>query len=117
MIEDLHTIRKALDQLHRETCEEGGQNFAFSPAYLAAYAATNRLEADAQVLADMRTLDEWARTNHGGWNSAPGFRDQWYRTCVYADGLTPSLQFDGATPDEARHKAAEWVRAQAKGGA
>jgi hypothetical protein len=69
------------------------------------------LLADAQALADMRTLDEWAagqpirtpspsphRTEVGDWFI-------WLSTGKY---------FDGPTPEAARAKAAAWVREQGK---
>lgn len=77
-------------------------------------AALAQLRADAQALADVRTLDEWARECFGGWNTAPGFRAEWYRCSVYNAAMTTKT-FDGRTPDEARAKAAAWARGQAKG--
>lgn len=69
-------------------------------------------EADAQALADVRTLDEWAKANGMGWavyfgpdtfTSGPGY-------CVRLGDLPPCATCP--TPDAARHAAAEWVRGQ-----
>lgn len=82
--------------------------------------------ADAQALADLRTLDEWAQA---------GDKAKGYRSHVLLPG-TPLHDTPGAsrvvlrvytghhwravhtehgpTPDAARHAAAEWVRGQVK---
>lgn len=58
-------------------------------------------DADAQVLADMRTLD--------------AFNPNW-QMALSPDGghyclpRGDALAFDGPTPEDARHKAAKWVR-------
>ncbi len=79
------------------------------------------LRRDAQALADVRMLDEWAEQNptqpafqtvpsafplRGKWGCYGGYED--YKTSTRRRG------FYGATPDEARAKAAAWVREQAK---
>lgn len=72
-----------------------------------------RLAADLQALADMRTLDDWAARNSS--KLAPA-------TAPVAKPENPlgwttfllGREFDGATPDAARAKAAAWVRGQAK---
>jgi hypothetical protein len=70
--------------------------------------------ADAQALADVRTLDEWAR-RHGVDVPAPGIagRDVCCIRLLGRDDYGASKffgRFEGPTPDAARHAAAEWVR-------
>lgn len=64
--------------------------------------------ADAQALADVRTLDEWAVRN-GEQVPSPrqGADGLWY---VGAVGGMYNASEDSATPDEARAKAAAWAR-------
>lgn len=75
--------------------------------------ALRHLKADAQALADVRTLDEWAKANGARWSCTP-WNDGW-AVCIrrgpHAD-LSP--HHAGPTPDAARHAAAEWVRGQAQ---
>lgn len=74
------------------------------------------LEADAQALADVRTLDAWARANPDD-TLTPRYRgypdaspeEQWE---IYVGNDEWGLF---ATPDAARSAAAVWVREQAKG--
>lgn len=75
-----------------------------------AYApAVDALRDDLKALADVRTLDSWVLAEKGRWmdvdSDAPGL------SCVLHD-QTPDgdWDFDGSTPDEARAKAAAWVR-------
>lgn len=73
------------------------------------------IRADAQALADVRTLDDWAK---GGklleWSvtdcSYPG-HDPKHWCCRLATTAGNTYLY-GATPDEARAKAAAWVRGQ-----
>jgi hypothetical protein len=78
-------------------------------------AALEQLRADAQALADVRTLDDWARSGRHvtqGQREVTSFADGEY-TCTLFEateqGESPHW-FHGATPDEARAKAAAWVR-------
>lgn len=80
-------------------------------------------ESDAQALADVRTLDEWADAVDDrsvdlscGWLVA--FKDKPHlqppgqiRVRLLVGGDPMHIEY-GATPDEARAKAAAWVREQ-----
>lgn len=72
----------------------------------------------AQALADVRTLDEWASetVDWRRWKcgALPGFGHHCWLEDTQHRTVKP---FTGATPDEARAKAAAWVREQAKKGA
>lgn len=75
-------------------------------------------QADAQALADVRTLDAYLETLPYVWSwELTRFNGSW--AVVFTDGnrseleLAPTLE--GETPDASRHEAAEWVRKQAKG--
>ncbi len=69
-----------------------------------------RVRADAQALADVRTLDEWAETELGrAWRSSNDGLDR--RVTLYADQRIHQV-FAAKTPTEARAKAAAWVREQ-----
>jgi hypothetical protein len=70
--------------------------------------AVARLEADAQALADVRTLDEWAGIDGAHWSSGDGGAVVLH----FADGRKRA--FTGPTPDAARHAAAEWVRTETR---
>jgi len=69
-----------------------------------------RFSADAQALADVRTLDEWAGRGDPDryWGMSPTAE------CVVYDRSVGSREriFIGDTPDAARAKAAAWVREQ-----
>ncbi len=79
------------------------------------------IAADAQALADVRTLDEWAVRHPGlafltqdfgisatGNHAEDDHSERW--ACLAPSSL--ALRFLGPTPDAARHAAAEWVRGQ-----
>ena len=73
------------------------------------------LWGELQALADVRTLDEWAAcTSPTEWRRREvrlitvGIGLGWAVHLADAEGHT----FEGATPDEARAKAAAWVREQ-----
>lgn len=73
-------------------------------------AIVDMLEADAQALADVRTLDEWADAQ--GWDDTPRPRmtAKGWHVPLGVGGIEPTF---GKTRDAARHAAAEWVRGQA----
>lgn len=95
----------------------GDVKFHVSPELAAQLSALDA--ADAQALADVRTLDEYVEKLGRGF----GWTVSVYRGGVYGVVFTndnweeqqgvPCLE--GATPVEARAKAAAWVREQAKG--
>lgn len=68
-----------------------------------------QLYADAQALADVRTLDDWAKFHR---DYAPAPRPYAPASGGWFIQLAPFKAFDGSTPDEARAKAAAWVREQ-----
>lgn len=79
--------------------------------------ALAELRADDQALADVRTLDAHARRLGYAWSwELTSFPDSY--DVSFTDGdrnaLYPAPLFEGATPDEARAKAAAWVREHAK---
>lgn len=73
--------------------------------------AAASLEADAQALADVRTLDEWAgaNTQHRAVELA---QRQVSLFCGDTDTGDQYRRFNGPTPDAARAAAAVWVREQ-----
>jgi hypothetical protein len=75
------------------------------------------LRADAQALADVRTLDA-AATETNFWRTRPAGYGLAFNCArmVWSSGAWLSAEvFDAETPDAARAKAAAWVREQAKG--
>lgn len=84
-----------------------------------------KLQADAQALADVRTLDEWAAAKDDrsvdlscGWCVA--FKDKPHlqppgqvRVRLLVSGDPTHIEY-GDTPDAARHAAAEWVRTETR---
>jgi hypothetical protein len=66
-----------------------------------------------EALADVRTLDDWrSKSPERTWLMSG---DGWAWCRLYDHGVRDCQNsFDGATPDEARAKAAAWVREQAK---
>lgn len=74
-------------------------------------------EADAQALADVRTLESHT-TAKQFWRPRPVVTRSWeYVRMVWSDTFKVfeiHECFQGPTPDAARHAAAEWVREQAK---
>jgi hypothetical protein len=68
---------------------------------------------DLQARSDLETLDHWQR--NFGWRVG---MQQWLPTgawrCTLTAGDVPPYEFEGSTPDEARAKAAAWVREQAR---
>lgn len=73
-------------------------------------------EADAQALADVRTLDEWAAQDpENPFATTRGEVDEPMRWCCWREGPpNERCYFYAPTPDAARHAAAEWVRGQAR---
>lgn len=71
-------------------------------------------EADAQALADVRTLDEWAKADDAKyWTCGPVYFGAGYYCSLRYDSEPHSrMSGHGPTPDAARHAAAEWVRGQ-----
>ncbi len=71
------------------------------------------LAGESRAMADVRTLDDWAEKPGNGWRTHELYFhvDHWSSYLVEIAGpyVTP---FKGATPDEARAKAAAWVREQ-----
>lgn len=86
-----------------------------TPVDPGSFASSEKLRADAQALADVRALDT-------EWSCYDGpHRGRWYVVQGNVVALHKQPQdvyrpwfFDGATPDEARAKAAAWVREQAR---
>jgi hypothetical protein len=79
-----------------------------------AHKAFAALEADAQALADVRTLDVWAVSDSSlFWQviltDSPA-AESWLCSVQTEDAC---FKFRGPTPEGARAKAAEWVREQA----
>lgn len=72
-------------------------------------------EGIGQALADVRTLDEWARAPRGmrAVLVAPWGDGRVSCELQQAD-IMPSQIHIATTPDAARHAAAEWVRGQVK---
>lgn len=77
-------------------------------------ALIERLRADAQALADVRTLDDWSRKQRGHGHETMQIAGGLFLTRLLdAFSLSPTTEdFEGATPDEARAKAAAWARKQ-----
>jgi hypothetical protein len=75
-------------------------------------AAEDKAEADAQALADVRTLDEWRRANRLVRQVVVGSR--WARVLcqLQQQGDDVVAPFVADSEDEARAKAAAWVREQ-----
>ena len=73
------------------------------------------LRADAQALADVRTLDDWAAPGSG--HNVELASGAHYQVCYLHgwNGDEAEFSCDGATPDEARAAAAAWVREQKAG--
>lgn len=73
-----------------------------------------KLEADAQALADVRTLDEWAAADDERYvvTGPQYFGKSWYCTLWHVENKREAGPFQADTPDAARHAAAEWVRSQ-----
>jgi hypothetical protein len=89
----------------------------------AARVALAQLEADAQALADVRTLDDWAAdrdrdegpmsASHSTRRPENNNRGDWVAHLFSGyEGDEDSHDFQGATPEAARAKAAAWVREQ-----
>lgn len=88
-------------------------------------AEVEQAKAGAQALADVRTLDEWAAdrerdegpetASHTTRRPTNPIRGEWV-THLFSgyEGDEDQHDFYGATPDEARAKAAAWVREQAQ---
>lgn len=77
-------------------------------------ALIERLRADSQALADVRALDEWAKVGRS-WEIKeiiPRIFRCAARSSDLSSGTYRVELFEGATPDEARAKAAAWVREQ-----
>jgi hypothetical protein len=72
--------------------------------------------AEHRALADVRTLDDWARKQRGHGHETMQIAGGLFLTRLLdAFSLSPTTEgFEGATPDEARAKAAAWVREQAQ---
>lgn len=70
----------------------------------------DRLEADAQALADVRTLDEWAAGQPIRTPSPSPYKTEVGDWFIW---LSTGNYFDAPTPEGARAKVAEWVRKQA----
>ena len=73
--------------------------------------AFKRLEAAVQALADVRTLDGYLDKGNS-YRLLPNMTDSFDRAAYWLVMETAKLTFGGATPDEARAKAAAWVRSQ-----
>lgn len=78
-------------------------------------------EADAQALADVRTLDDWIRQRRYRYYSVdnhPAASADWICSLhdpdieCEDDAPDTTAQGRGPTPDAARRAAAEWVRGQ-----
>jgi len=81
---------------------------------IALWIADFEVRADAQALADVRTLDEWAEAvPFRSWRSSHDSHDR--RVTVYETSRTYHA-FAGPTSDAARSKAAAWVREQESSG-
>lgn len=76
----------------------------------AAETKLNNVEADAQALADVRTLDEWAADQPIRTPSPSPHKTE---TGDWFIWLSTGNYFAAATPEGGRAKAAEWVRKQA----
>jgi hypothetical protein len=74
--------------------------------------AIERLEADARALADMRTLDDWRAVSPERTWLMSGDGWSWCRLYDHSTNGPQVYAGEGATPDEARAKAAAWVREQ-----
>ena len=77
------------------------------------YIENGKRQADAQALADVRTLDDWARGEKGRSHDTGFAFDGLGYFCTLQERTVIKVQaFEAATPDEARAKAAAWVREQ-----
>jgi hypothetical protein len=83
-------------------------------------ASEDRHEADAQALADVRTLDEWAtperhfRVAPTGLTTPVGQAWMCARMLWRVTYWLSAEEFFAPNPDAARHDAAEWVRGRVK---
>lgn len=73
-----------------------------------------KVEADRQALADVRTLDAWCRTEDGCQCTVADTGSIYSESALWVctmEGVNDHKEsFRGSTPDEARAKAAAWVR-------
>jgi hypothetical protein len=64
--------------------------------------------------ADVRTLDDWRKARHWRGVECITFSDVQETVRLWYGGRLAADEFTGSTPDEARAKAAAWVREQGK---
>jgi hypothetical protein len=74
----------------------------------------DRLEAMVARDADVRTLDDWRKARHWRGVECITFSDVQETVRLWYGGRLAADEFTGSTPDEARAKAAAWVREQGK---
>lgn len=104
----LRELLVSLDTYARDIEAEGR---TMAPAFIRE--AVKRLEADAQALADVRTLDEWAIMPRGdkcheSWTMRDNTSgNKAWACCLSGDG---GQIFYGPTAEGARANAALWVR-------
>ncbi len=77
-------------------------------------ALTPLVEADAQALADVRTLDDWQWATYGReiWTDRYAGDPELEATVTLSDEFGAEQEFTGLTLTEARAAAAAWVRSE-----